>query len=285
MSCCSLFRSMGRQEAYRSLIASPNTPSVDLEAVFFSSRTAILLIDFQKDFLEGGSLPVPKATYDTYALAMCEFVARCRARPNLYITQSQDWHPAGHSSFASSHKGQAPFSTKILCRPSGNADDDIQYEQTMWPDHCVQGSAGAELLIEPLEEEYVQRKGQNMHVDSYSAFFDLGDATTHLDEHLRDKGIDTVVICGVASDYCVKFSAMDAVKCGFTTICVQDLCRGVDPQYDIVAEYSAMGVACVKSTECYKYLPNEMHPPSRLDASDYSTNLPNEPLERFAVSN
>ena len=134
---------------------------------------------------------------------------------------TQDWHPAGHSSFASSHPGQDPYSLTEM--PYG--------PQVLWPDHCIQGTTGAafhaDLRTDPAT--LVIRKGFRAEIDSYSAFFENDHKTpTGLEGYLRTCGVDTVVMVGLATDFCVNFSAVDAAKLGFKTRVIESLCRSID---------------------------------------------------------
>jgi nicotinamidase/pyrazinamidase len=146
----------------------------------------------------------------------------------LYVA-TQDWHPRGHASFASSHPGRRPFETIML----------HGHEQVLWPDHCVQGTPGAELHRDlPLERvSAVIRKGTDPESDSYSTFLNNWDAAgarppTGLTGYLMERGIDRVFLCGLARDYCVKWSAEDAAAAGFVTTVLWDLTRSVDPSSD-----------------------------------------------------
>jgi len=222
----------------------------DLDKVFSSNKTAVLLIDFQPDFCEGGALAVSGANYSDYVPKVKKFIDAVREKKNLYVVQSQDWHPAGHSSFASTH-GKTPFQEVELSRMTeGDSPVKESYKQMLWPDHCIQNSEGAKLLIPSMPNEFVQQKGMKPAYDSYSAFFDDGKKSTGLVEHLKEKNIDTVVGLGLATDYCVKFSVFDAVDSGFTTYCVKDLCHGVDPTFDIVKGYAEKNVNLVTEAEC-----------------------------------
>ncbi|MCK5859513.1 bifunctional nicotinamidase/pyrazinamidase [Abyssibacter sp.] len=179
-------------------------------------HTALLLIDIQNDFMPTGSLPV--AGGDQIVP-----VANRLAQRFDVVVASQDWHPAGHSSFASSHPDRQAFDVTTV--------DGL--EQRLWPDHCVQGSLGAAfhaaLDLQPVT--HVIRKGMDARIDSYSAFFDNGHRrSTGLDGLLRALDIDSVVICGLALDVCVQFTALDAAQAGFATVVLTDACRGVDAQ-------------------------------------------------------
>lgn len=177
-------------------------------------RTALLVIDMQYDFMPGGALPVADGD------ALLPVINRLGARfHNVVITQ--DWHPAGHISFATSHAGRSPFDSIGL--PYG--------PQTLWPDHCVQGSHGARLHAD-LNIEHAQlilRKGCNAGIDSYSAFVEADRTTqTGLAGYLKERGIDSVFVVGLALDFCVAWSALDARAAGFNTWVIADACKAID---------------------------------------------------------
>jgi nicotinamidase/pyrazinamidase len=168
----------------------------------------------QNDFCPGGALAV--AGGDEIVPLVNEMIARFE-----HVVLTQDWHPQGHSSFASQHSGKNPFETVTM--PYG--------EQTLWPDHCVQGSAGAafRLGLEWTKAELVIRKGFRKGIDSYSAFFENDHKTpTGLGGYLRERGIDEVTFTGLATDFCVAYSALDAARCGFKATVAMDACRAID---------------------------------------------------------
>lgn len=178
------------------------------------ANEALIVIDVQNDFCPGGNLAVPGGD-DILApinALMPEFPVR---------VLTQDWHPAGHSSFASSHDGQDPYA--VIEMPYG--------PQVLWPDHCVIGSDGAAfhpgLRTDPAD--LVIRKGFRREIDSYSAFFENDHTTpTGLEGYLRTRGVDTVTLVGLATDFCVNFSAVDAAKLGFTVRVIESLTRAID---------------------------------------------------------
>ena len=175
---------------------------------------ALVVIDMQYDFCPGGALAV--AGGDEIIPAINRLIAG-----HDHVVLTQDWHPAGHSSFASSHPGKAPF--EMIDMPYG--------PQTLWPDHCVQGTRGAAFhnAIEWTKAELVIRKGFRKDIDSYSAFFENDHATpTGLGGYLKERGIDQVTLCGLATDFCVAFSAIDAAGHGLATTVIMDACRGID---------------------------------------------------------
>lgn len=193
---------------------------------------ALIVVDVQNDFCPGGALAVAGA--DEIVPAVNALIARFE-----HVVLTQDWHPAGHSSFASSHPGKTPF--EMIAMPYG--------AQTLWPDHCVQGTAGAEFHpgLEWTRAELVVRKGFRPQVDSYSAFFENDRRTpTGLSGYLRDRGIKKVTLCGLATDFCVAFSALDAVAQGFSTSVILDACRGIDLNGSLQAMVTRMRDAGVE---------------------------------------
>jgi nicotinamidase/pyrazinamidase len=179
---------------------------------------AVIVVDVQGDFTTAnkGSLTVPnsdRAYLESVAKATEELKKRGFA---VYATQ--DWHPADHMSFASNHKDKKPFETIKL---------DDGRTQVLWPAHCVQESSGAEILINPALIAKVVRKGMNAKFDSYSGFMDDGGSKTDLDKVLKAAGVKTLIVYGIATDYCVKATALDGAKEGYKVVVVQDLCRGV----------------------------------------------------------
>lgn len=178
---------------------------------------ALLLVDLQNDFCAGGALAVPEG--DSTVDVANTLIDWCRVRHEPVVA-TQDWHPANHGSFASQH-GAEPFS-------QGQLDG---LPQTFWPDHCVQHSEGAQLhpLLNRADISEIVHKGENPDIDSYSAFFDNGHRQkTTLDAWLREHGIEELVVMGLATDYCVKFTVLDALKLGFVVNVITDGCRGVN---------------------------------------------------------
>lgn len=176
--------------------------------------TCLLLVDLQNDFMPGGALPVP-AGDEVVAVAN-------RIAPEFdLVVASQDWHPADHASFASQHAGCSP----------GEVVDVGGFPQVLWPDHCVQGSHGAgfhgDLRTDRID--LVVQKGTHREVDSYSAFFDNARRhATGLADELARRGVREVWLVGLATDYCVKFTALDAASLGFRVSVVEEGCRGID---------------------------------------------------------
>jgi nicotinamidase/pyrazinamidase len=178
------------------------------------SSEALIVIDVQNDFCPGGALAV--ADGDAILPLVNGLIGRFE-----HVVLTQDWHPAGHSSFASTHPGKNPF--EMIEMPYG--------PQTLWPDHCVQGTAGAEFhpSLEWTKAELVIRKGFRKGIDSYSAFFENDHTTpTGLAGYLRERGIGKITLCGLATDFCVAFSALDAARNGFETEVAVEACRGID---------------------------------------------------------
>jgi nicotinamidase/pyrazinamidase len=197
--------------------------------------TALIVIDVQNDFCPGGALAVPGGN---------EVVAPINALIQRFdnVVLTQDWHPAGHSSFASSHPSSVPFSSIEM--PYG--------AQTLWPDHCVQGSAGADFHkdLAWTKAELVIRKGFRKPVDSYSAFFENDRTTsTGLAGYFRERGIGKVVLTGLATDFCVGYSALDAKRLGFVVSVVMDASRAIDLNGSLAAAEKQMRAAGVTLTE------------------------------------
>jgi nicotinamidase/pyrazinamidase len=205
-------------------------------------RSVLLIVDVQPDFLPGGALPVPDGD------AILEAVNRLLARDpfGLYVA-TQDWHPESHVSFASNHEGKR---SRDVIELHG-------HPQVLWPDHCVQGTPGAE-LDDRLSWEKVSaviRKGTDPAIDSYSGFRNNWDARgrrppTGLAGYLEERRVRDVWVCGLARDYCVKWSAEDAVDAGFRTTVLWDLTRPVDPASDATTrtDLEARGIGIVESS-------------------------------------
>ena len=195
---------------------------------------ALLVIDVQNDFCPGGALAVPEG--DAIVPGINSLMAAAEA-----VILTQDWHPAGHSSFASAHPGKSPMEMTEM--PYG--------PQVLWPDHCIQGSPGAafhsDLHVD--RADLIIRKGFNPAIDSYSAFFENDRTTpTGLEGYLRTRGIDTLTLVGLATDFCVNYSALDAARLGFDVTVRTDLCRAIDLAGSLdaaVSEMKSSGVALV----------------------------------------
>jgi nicotinamidase/pyrazinamidase len=191
----------------------------------------LIVVDMQYDFMPGGALAVAEG--DTIIPLVNRLATAC---PNVVFTQ--DWHPPGHASFASSHPNAKPFETTRLAYG----------DQTLWPDHCVQRSRGAALHDHLAVDRaiLVLRKGANPEVDSYSAFVEAdGKSKTGLAGFLRDRGIERVFLVGLATDYCVGFSALDARAAGFEVFVIEDACRGIDLAGSLATAWSKMAAAGV----------------------------------------
>ncbi|WP_282159115.1 bifunctional nicotinamidase/pyrazinamidase [Shimia thalassica] len=187
---------------------------------------ALIVIDVQNDFGPGGALAVPQG--DTIVSGINERMANFDA-----VILTQDWHPSGHSSFATSHKDKAPY--ELVTMPYG--------PQVLWPDHCVQGSTGAEFheALDTARADMIIRKGFNPAIDSYSAFFENDQTTpTGLEGYLRTRGITDLTLVGLATDFCVNFSAQDAAKLGFPVTVDLGLCRAIDLDGSLQAALDGM---------------------------------------------
>ncbi|UWP92363.1 bifunctional nicotinamidase/pyrazinamidase [Aliiroseovarius crassostreae] len=196
-----------------------------------TADTALLVIDLQNDFCPGGALAVTGGD---------EIIAPINALLEEFPVRvfTQDWHPAGHSSFASSHDGKSPFET--IDMPYG--------PQVLWPDHCVQGSEGAAfhpaLLTDPAD--MVIRKGFRPEIDSYSAFFENDRTTpTGLEGYLRTRGVEKILMVGLATDFCVAYSAIDGANLGFDVTVDTALCRAIDLEGSLKAARDQMQAAGV----------------------------------------
>ncbi|HEV7402206.1 MAG TPA: bifunctional nicotinamidase/pyrazinamidase [Chthoniobacteraceae bacterium] len=200
---------------------------------------ALLLIDVQNDFVPGGALAVREGD------AIVPLLNELQPRFDLVVT-TQDWHPATHGSFAAQHPG----------RQAGERIDLHGLPQILWPVHCVEESHGADFVaaLDRARWSRVFRKGTNPELDSYSGFFDNGHRhATGLGDYLRERGVTAVYLAGLATDYCVKFTALDARQLGFETYLIEDACRGVNLRPgDVeaaVREMKAAGVRVAKSEE------------------------------------
>ena len=191
-----------------------------------SEGDALLVIDVQRDFLPGGALAVPDGD-----AVVAPINRLARLAPHVVVTQ--DWHGPGHASFASSHPGRAPFETHAM--PYG--------AQVLWPDHCVRGTPGAALApgLDVTRAALVIRKGTCADVDSYSAFVEADRRTrTGLAGYLRECGLRRLFVAGLATDFCVLWTALDARAAGFETIVVEDAVRGIDRDGSVAAAWARM---------------------------------------------
>ena len=198
----------------------------------------LIVVDVQNDFCPGGALAVPQG--DEIVTVVNQLAKNFR---NVVLTQ--DWHPAGHLSFASAHAGRSPYDT--IAMPYG--------PQVLWPDHCIQGTPGAAFHsgLQIPHAGLVVRKGLDPAIDSYSALYENDRTTpTGLTGYLRERGIARAFLAGLALDFCVRYSAEDAVREGFTVVVIEDACRGIDVQGSIAAtrsSFAALRVAAIGAAE------------------------------------
>jgi len=186
----------------------------------------LLVVDMQNDFCPGGALAVPGGD------EMLPLINRI-GRRFAHVALTQDWHPRDHRSFASQHAGMRPFETIALSYGA----------QTLWPDHCVQGSEGASFHrdLDIPHAELILRKGFAREIDSYSAFFENDRRTpTGLASYLRERGFRRLYLAGLATDYCVAYSALDAIRLGFAVIVLEDACRAIDLAGSLVLAMTEM---------------------------------------------
>ena len=196
-----------------------------------NATAALIVIDLQNDFCPGGALAVPGGD---------AIVAGINARMNDFgaVILTQDWHPADHLSFASQHRGRAPM--ELTQMPYG--------PQVLWPDHCVQGMPGADFhpALNTSRADLILRKGFRRQIDSYSAFFENDRATpTGLRGYLTTRGITDLTLVGLALDFCVHYSAVDAAQLGFAVTVQQDLCRAIDLDGSLAAAHAGLRQAGV----------------------------------------
>jgi nicotinamidase/pyrazinamidase len=203
---------------------------------------ALIIVDIQNDFIPGGALPV------TGGDEIIPLVNQLQ-QPFSLVVATQDWHPAGHKSFASSHESKKVFEKIVL--------NDL--EQVLWPDHCVQGTDGAAFHpdLKLNKAEAIFRKGMDPGIDSYSGFYDNGHKkSTGLAGYLRERKVQKVYICGLAADYCVYFTAKDALKENFTTYIIEDATRAIDAKHWLKAkdEFLALGGQVIQSSMLYRHM-------------------------------
>ena len=201
---------------------------------------ALLIVDVQNDFCPGGALEVPGG--DTVVPVINKLIDKFDT-----IIQTQDWHPAGHSSFASSHKGKDPFDTI-----------EVDYgTQVLWPDHCVQGKEGADFHpdLNIKKTQVIIRKGFRKEIDSYSTFFENDQkTTTGLTGYLKQRGITDLYTVGLATDFCVKWSILDGIDEGFTMHIVEDAVKGIDLDGSVEQAWKEMKEKGVKVTSSEEIL-------------------------------
>jgi nicotinamidase/pyrazinamidase len=191
-----------------------------------SSKDVLIIVDVQNDFCAGGALAVPGG--EKVVPAINRIAERFE---NVVLTQ--DWHPEDHVSFASNHPRKHPYdSIELSYGP-----------QVLWPDHCIQGSTGADFHrgLETFRASLVVRKGFRRHIDSYSAFYENDKETsTGLAGYLRERGLQTLFFAGLALDFCVRYSAEDARKAGFDAVVIEEACRGIDLDGSVAATHRSL---------------------------------------------
>jgi nicotinamidase/pyrazinamidase len=201
-------------------------------SIAVDDKSVLIVVDVQNCFLPGGSLAVKDGDQ------VVPIINRI-AQKFVHVVLTQDWHTPGHISFASAHPGKAPF--EVIKLPYG--------DQVLWPDHCVQGTSGADISkeIAIAHAELVIRKGFNKGMDSYSAFLEADHATpTGLAAYLKERGLTRVFVAGLATDFCVAWTAIDAQRLGFETFVIDDASRGIDSRGSLAAAWTAMQSAGVK---------------------------------------
>jgi nicotinamidase/pyrazinamidase len=225
-------RSLSRRLFLTSTAAILAGPAFAADKIKPDGKSALLVIDVQNCFVDGGTLPVKGGAQIVPVINKL-----APAFENIVVTQ--DWHTPGHASFASAHGGKKPFETTQLSYGT----------QVLWPDHCVQGSEDAALHkdLKLPTAQLIIRKGFRKGVDSYSAFEEADRKTsTGLEHYLKGRGIDTVFLVGLATDFCVSWSAVDARKLGFTTYVIEDATRAIDLNGSLAAAWKQMTEAGVK---------------------------------------
>jgi nicotinamidase/pyrazinamidase len=201
-------------------------------AITIGESDVLLVVDVQNDFCPNGNLPVPRG--DEVVPTIKRLAGRFR-----HVVLTQDWHPPGHHSFASSHPGKRPFDTVTVAYG----------QQILWPEHCVQGTIGAQFHddLQIPHAELVLRKGFRPTIDSYSAFYENDRKTpTGLAGYLRERGLTRIFVAGLALDFCVRYSAEDARREGFSVTVIEDACRGIDVDGSVAAtreSFAALGIA------------------------------------------
>jgi nicotinamidase/pyrazinamidase len=208
------------------------------EAITIDNNDVLLVVDMQNDFCPGGALAVPRG--DEVVPVINSLAGKFR-----HVVLTQDWHPRGHLSFASSHPGKKPFET--IAAAYG--------PQVLWPDHCVQMTTGAEFhpALRIPHAGLVIRKGMDRSIDSYSAFYENDRTTpTGLVGYLRERGVTRIFVAGLAFDFCVRYSAEDARRENFAVFVIADACRGIDVDGSVAATHASLegrGIACVTAGE------------------------------------
>ena len=200
----------------------------------YQGDTGVLVVDLQGDFTTWKNGSLAAAETDRPFVEKVEKATLALSRKGYRIFGTQDWHPARHISFYTNHEGKKPFETVVIeGRP-----------QVLWPPHCIQGTENARVLIDNNLFLAVVKKGQDVRYDSYSGFRDDGGARTEMDRILRRNGIKKLIVYGLATDYCVKATAVDAVEAGYGVTLIEGLCRGVSPDTtdQALEEMAAMGI-------------------------------------------
>ena len=222
-----------------------------------STRTAVIVVDLQADFTLGGPLPVPNSGKD-YIEGVDSATRKFKGQ-GFRIFATQDWHPKGHISFYTSHKGKNVLDEVPIQDKESPVSDASQQQferlQTLWPPHCVQGTEGADILL-PTQGlgkliEVVVQKGMHADYNSYSGFQDDGGNETPLNEMLKQIGVEKVVIYGIATDYCVKATVIDALKRNYKTSLITSLSRGVKPEstQEAIQDMKKAGAALYETVE------------------------------------
>ena len=195
-------------------------------------RDLLVVVDVQNDFIPGGALPVKEGDQIVPLINTI-------ATKFTHVILTQDWHTPGHTSFASAHSGKKPFETVTL----------VYGTQVLWPDHCVQGTPGADFHkdLKIPHAQLIIRKGYRQQMDSYSAFFEAdGKSTTGLTGYVKDRGLTNLYFVGLATDFCVCWSALDARKVGLQAVVIEDACRGIDTNGSLGKAWAQMQQAGVK---------------------------------------
>lgn len=205
------------------------------------SKVGVIVVDVQGDFtqMKKGSLAVPGT--DRAFLEKVRKATSSLAKAGLTLYATQDWHPPDHISFFTNHPGKKAFDVvKVGAK-----------DQVLWPPHCVQGTEGARVLVDNNLFLAIVKKGQDKNFDSYSGFQDDGGAKTEMERILKARGIKKLIIYGIATDYCVKATALDAVAAGFEVTVVEELCRGVAPETTAKAlqEMKSKGITVIKTLD------------------------------------
>ncbi len=211
-------------------------------------KIAINVVDIQGDFtkLKNGSLAV-EGTDEAYIKAVHENTKTLKAA-GIPIYATQDWHPTNHASFFTNHKGKRAFDVIKLHRR----------DQVLWPPHCVQNTPGAEILLDKELFKAIVRKGMDPQYDSYSGFQDDGGKKTNMDTLLKQDKINKVVIYGIATDYCVRATSLDAIAAGYKVIVIKNLCRGIAPDTSqkAIDEMRAKGIVILDDLDLEKIKTN-----------------------------